>query len=138
MIDIRNKSWPKALGFGIAFVLALVALAAYYNHFQNSVRVETVELNSSLLGKRVPYNVLLPPGYGSITKRGIRYPVLYLLHGWRAHFDSWVKETALAGYGAEHRLIIVMPEGDNGWYTDSATVNQDQNETYFTRESIPM
>jgi len=137
LIDIRNKSWYKALGFGIAFILALVALAAYYNHLQNSVRVETVDLNSSLLGKRVPYNVLLPPGYGSITKRRLRYPVLYLLHGWNAHFDSWLRETALAKYAEEHRLIIVMPEGDNGWYTDSATVTQDQNETYIKRELIP-
>ena len=137
MIDIRNKSWFKALGFGIALVLLLLVLAGYYYYLQGSVRVETVDLNSSLMGKRVPYNVVLPPGYSRVTNRKIRYPVLYLLHGWNAHYDSWLKETALATYASEHRLIIITPEGDNGWYTDSAAVPSDQNETYITRELIP-
>ena len=137
MIHIRNKSWTKGLRFGIGFLLILVALAGYYYYLQGPVRVETVDFNSSLMGKRVPYNVVLPPGYSRITNRKIRYPVLYLLHGWNAHYDSWLKETALATYASEHKLIIITPEGDNGWYTDSAAVPSDQNETYITRELIP-
>lgn len=130
-------SRTKALGFGLAFVLIfLIALAGYQYHVQNSVQVETVDFNSRLLGKRMPYQALLPRGYGWITNRSTRYPVLYLLHGWNGHYDSWLKETPLAQYASEHRLIIITPEGDNGWYTDSATVPADKYETYIPRELI--
>ena len=135
--NTRNKSWTKGLRLGTVFVIILFALAGYYYYVQDSVRVETVDFSSSLLGKRMPYGVVLPRGYGLITKRGVRYPVLYLLHGWSGNYDSWLKETALVQYASEHKLIIVTPEGHNGWYTDSATVPSDQNETYITQELIP-
>jgi S-formylglutathione hydrolase FrmB len=34
-------------------------------------------------------------------------------------------------------MIIVMPEGNNGWYTDSATVPTDKYESYILKELIP-
>ena len=63
-------------------VLALfaVVLAFYYQHV-NTVRVETVWLQSKVTGRQLPYNVVLPPGYGSLSPWRMRYPVLYLLHG---------------------------------------------------------
>lgn len=137
MKNLRNKSWTRGLRLGALLAILIVALAAYYYHLQNSVRVETVEFRSGLLARRMPYSVVLPRGYGLITSRGIRYPVLYLLHGWSGHYNSWLNETALAQYASEHTLIIVTPEGENGWYTDSATVPSDQYETYFTKELIP-
>src|SRR5690606_11317066 len=33
--------------------------------------------------------------------------------------------------------IIVMPEGGNGWYSDSATVESDKYESYIVLELIP-
>ena len=33
-------------------------------------------------------------------------------------------------------MIIITPEGGNGWYTDSATVDSDQYESYVIRELI--
>lgn len=115
----------------------LVALAGYYYHVQNPAHVEVVQFNSSLVGKSLPYNVILPRGYRLITSRRTRYPVLYLLHGWSGDHDSWLSKTALSQYAAEQRLIIITPEGENGWYTDSATVPSDQYETYLLNELIP-
>ncbi|MDT5296356.1 MAG: hypothetical protein QOJ76_3236 [Acidobacteriota bacterium] len=115
-------------------VLALLgALADYYYHVESAVRVETVQLASAALGKTLPYRVLLPPGYGLFTSRATRYPVLYLLHGWGGHYDSWLANTSLADYASEHRLIIVTPEGENGWYTDGAG----RYESYILQELIP-
>ena len=34
-------------------------------------------------------------------------------------------------------MIIVTPEGNDGWYTDSATVVNDKYETYVLKELIP-
>lgn len=95
-----------------------------------------VQFSSTLVGKSLPYNVVLPRGYGLITSRGKRYPVLYLLHGWGGNFNSWIRETALTQYAADYQMIIVTPEGGNGWYTDSATAPADQYETYVIRELI--
>jgi S-formylglutathione hydrolase FrmB len=63
-------------------------------------------------------NVYLPAGYEPDSGR--RYPVLYLLHGQGDAFDSWANpsngnllETA-AGFPG----LIVMPEGDRGFYAN--------------------
>jgi putative tributyrin esterase len=132
----QNKTWKRYLRIPLLILLLLVALASYYYHFQNAVRFEVVQFKSNLIGKTLPYGVVLPPGYGSITARGKRYPVLYLLHGWSGNYNSWVKDTGLMQYAADYQIIIITPEGGNGWYTDSATVPSDQYETYFVRELI--
>ncbi len=132
-----NKRLVKFLRLAILLLLLLLSLVAYYFYSKRGVRVETVQFRSSLVGKTLPYNVVLPPGYDLITERKTRYPVLYLLHGWNASYASWLASTYLQQYAAEYRLIIIMPEGDNGWYTDSATVASDKYETYFFQELIP-
>jgi putative tributyrin esterase len=101
-------------------------------------RVEAVKFESKLLGKPVPYNVVLPPLYDAPQSRALRYPVLYLLHGLGGSSSDWVSPRAhLAAHAAAYRFIIVTPEGGDGWYTDSATVPTDKFETYFLEELIP-
>jgi putative tributyrin esterase len=117
-------------------LLLIVALAAYYYYIQKAVRFEVVQFNSNLVGKTLPYGVVLPPGYGLITSRGVRYPVLYLLHGWSGDYNSWMKQTALMQYAAEYQMIVITPEGGNGWYTDSATVASNQYQTYVVNELL--
>ena len=63
-------------------------------------------------------DVYLPDGYDPDHRRG--YPVLYLMHGQGDAYDSWpnpangdLMETARGFEG-----IIVMPEGDRGFYAD--------------------
>jgi S-formylglutathione hydrolase FrmB len=102
-----------------------------------SERVETVQFESKLTGKLLPYNVLLPADYRRPAAKARRYPVLYLLHGLTGHYTNWVERTRLADYAAAHDLIVVMPEGNNGWYSDSATVAADKYESYFVEELLP-
>jgi len=132
----QNKSWKRYLRTLLLILLLLVAIAAYYYHTQNAVRFEVVQFKSNLVGKVLPYGVVLPPGYGLITSRRIRYPVLFLLHGWSGGYNSWTSQTALKQYAAEYQMIIITPEGGNSWYTDSATVPSDQFEAYVMRELI--
>jgi putative tributyrin esterase len=103
-----------------------------------AARVEAVKFESKLTGKTLPYNVVLPPLYDAPASRAVRYPVLYLLHGLGGNSGDWVSDRAhLAAHAAQHRLIIVTPEGKDNWYTDSATVPTDKFETYFLEELIP-
>ncbi len=47
------------------------------------------------------------------------FPVLYLLHG-LSHDDSiWTRRTSLERYVAGMPLVVVMPDGGRGFYTDA-------------------
>lgn len=100
-------------------------------------RVQTIQFESKLVGKTLPYNVLLPVNYNQPESRSKRYPVIYLLHGFSGHYTNWLEKTKLVDYTAGYEFIIVMPEGNDGWYTDSATVPTDKYESYIVQELIP-
>ena len=98
-------------------------------------RVETVRFQSKLVNATLPYNVILPADYD--TAKTTRYPVLYLLHGLTGHYNDWVTRTNVADYAAEYRMIVITPEGNDGWYTDSVAITTDKYESYILNELIP-
>ncbi|HEX8285271.1 MAG TPA: alpha/beta hydrolase family protein [Pyrinomonadaceae bacterium] len=101
-------------------------------------RYETVPFESKLVGAPLPYNVILPADYKLDSAKNRRYPVLYLLHGLAGSAENWVSARAhLADYAARYPFIVVVPEGRDGWYTDSATVPNEKFESYFVAELIP-
>jgi putative tributyrin esterase len=104
---------------------------------QTNPRFLTIRFESKLVGKTLPYNVVLPVNYDKPAARSKRYPVLYLLHGLFGHYDNWITRTKLSDYAANYSMIIVTPEGNDGWYTDSASVPTDKYETYVMQELIP-
>jgi len=121
------KSSRLCRGFLLSLVFCVSALA--------NGRVETVRFQSKLINTTLPYNIILPSDYD--TSKTTRYPVLYLLHGLTGHYNDWVSRTNIADYAADYRIIIVMPEGNDGWYTDSAAVPTDKYESYILQELIP-
>jgi enterochelin esterase-like enzyme len=78
---------------------------------------------SSELDRDMPYNIYLPPDY---DRAGRRYPVLFMLHGGGAHRDEWLAYGLVDAADREFRtgslqpMIIVMPQGDTGYWTDNA------------------
>lgn len=70
-------------------------------------------------------------------KKTRRYAVVYLLHGLTGHFDNWTDKSKIAEHAAKYDYIFVMPEGDNGWYSDSASVPNDKYESYIIQELLP-
>jgi len=121
----------------LLFLLLLSVTTAAHAQKTPPARYETVRFESKLVGKTLPYNVVLPADYSRPASRAVRYPVLYLLHGLTGHYDNWVTKTKLTEYAARHGLIIVTPEGNNGWYTDSATAPSDRYESHVIEELIP-
>jgi putative tributyrin esterase len=126
----------KRLRLSLLVLALLATVAAFYYYRQNVVRVETVSLHSKITGIDLPYSVILPLGYGAFWSRK-SYPVLYLLHGHSGDHTSWTANTPLTNYAANFAMIIVTPEGRDGWYTDSATVSEAKYETYVVKELIP-
>ncbi|HXH68758.1 MAG TPA: alpha/beta hydrolase family protein [Pyrinomonadaceae bacterium] len=98
--------------------------------------VQSYKLNSKLMRREMPYRVVLSTNYKNSNEKAF-YPVVYLLHGLTGHFENWTDKTKLAEYAAKYNFIIVTPEGDNGWYTDSASVPNDKYESYIVQELIP-
>jgi len=115
--------------FAVSLCLLLTATIAAKS------RVETIQFQSKLIKTTLPYSVILPADYG--TSSTTRYPVLYLLHGLTGHYSDWISRTNVADYAAQYRMIVVTPEGNDGWYTDSAMVATDKYETYILKELIP-
>jgi S-formylglutathione hydrolase FrmB len=98
-------------------------------------RLLVLTLKSALLGREVPFRMILPSAYD--VESSARFSTIYLLHGLSGHADNWSQKTQLLSYAAAYRFIIVMPEGGDGWYTDSATVPNDKFESYIINELIP-
>jgi len=46
------------------------------------------------------------------------FPVFYLLHGYSDDHSIWLRRTRIEMYVHELPLIVVMPDGLNGFYTD--------------------
>ncbi len=99
--------------------------------------VRRVKFQSQLVGKTLPYNVILPIDYDAPAARTKSYPVLYLLHGLTGHYDDWATKSKLTAHAAAYKLIIITPEGNNSWYTDSPVAANEKYESYFVRELIP-
>lgn len=100
-------------------------------------KVSKQTLDSKLMAREMPYNLYLPVNYDEKDSKDTRYAVVYLLHGLTGHFDNWQVFGKIEEHAKRFNFILVMPEGDNGWYTDSATVSNDKYESYIIKELIP-
>jgi S-formylglutathione hydrolase FrmB len=119
----------------------LVLLTAAAAHAQTATtgsigRVRDLKLNSKLMAREMPYRVILPVEYGA-SRDTNSYPVIYLLHGLFGHYDNWTDKTGIVEYSKKYRFIIVTPEGENGWYSDSPVKAHNKFESYIVQELIP-
>ncbi len=83
--------------------------------------VDTATFWSQALGTTKRYLIYLPPSYGREATR--RFPVAYYLHGLWGNETNWTALgrldhtlDSLIARGTPE-LIVVMPDGDDSWYT---------------------
>lgn len=88
--------------------------------------IRTDTLWAQALGLKKSLVVYLPPSYATEPRR--RYPVLLYLHGLTGNERNWVEQGRLArtmdslvAAGAPE-AILVMPDGDDSWYTTFAAL----------------
>jgi len=128
-----------ALHFGAFFLIAAAgfgsAFAQKADAKSGSAKVVEKKLASKLMDREMPYRVILPANYDAET--GVRFPVIYLLHGLSGHYDNWTDKTKIAEFALNHQYILVTPEGGDGWYTDSASDPKEKYESYIVKELIP-
>jgi S-formylglutathione hydrolase FrmB len=96
-------------------------------------RAVNISIPSKALGKDVPATVLLPKDYET---SGLRYSVLYLLHGASGNSADWVAKSGIAAYTADLPLIVVMPDAlGNSFYIDSPGFGKVGE--FYNRELLP-
>lgn len=88
--------------------------------------------NGNALRKMTSAVVLLPENAGPGP-----FPVWYLLHGLSDDHTAWTRRTNLERFVEGLPLIVVMPDGGRGFYTDSATEPAGAFETFVLRDLVP-
>jgi len=97
----------------------------------SGVKMIDVTFHSAALNRDMPYRAILPVTIAANQK----LPVLYLLHGGGGGFHDWSNYSDVAGYAARG-LVLVMPEGNSSYYTNSADRPQDRYEDYIVHDLI--
>jgi S-formylglutathione hydrolase FrmB len=109
---VASTIWLLALSPRVASAQAAGAL-------RGALRVDT--LWSQSLGTTKRLFVYLPPSYARDT--AARYPVLVYLHGVGGNEENWVRLARLDRVmdsliaRGQPEAIVVMPDGDDSWYT---------------------
>jgi S-formylglutathione hydrolase FrmB len=96
-----------------------------------NVAMQDVSFHSAALNRDMKYRVIMPRDVAAKQ----RLPVVYLLHGGDGSFRDWSNYTSVAQY-AERGLILVMPEGDDSYYTNAEWRPQDRYEDYIVSNLI--
>ena len=139
----QRRSFPSVL-IAISLSFTLILLSLCRNSFgqvelpQNTashavLTVKTVSFRSASLNREMRYRIYLPRNYAQAS---VHFPVLYLLHGIYGNYTDWDTQSHLRRYAENLDLIIVMPDGGNSWYVNSATDPQDRFEDYLTKDLI--
>ena len=105
---------------------------------------------SKALFRTVPVQIILPADKISFEtmdyrmEKGKKFKTLYLLHGLLGNYTDWVSGTRIQRWAEEKDLAVVMPSGDNAFYVNSVTPNNDYGEfvgkelVEITRRMFPL
>lgn len=113
----------------LILVLLLQSLIA-----QDKVRVILDSVYSYAVSSYKRFNIILPKDY---FKTDERYKVIFLLHGYSGDHTDWINRTNLVKYLQDYSFVVVTPEADNSWYTNSPFVKNRNYEDYIIKELIP-
>ena len=81
---------------------------------------------SKYLDGNTDVNVLLPDlPFGGVPadfySSGVKYPVLWLLHGTSGDYSVWLRRSNIEEYAQKKKIMVVMPSVQNTNYADWPT-----------------
>ena len=90
-----------------------------------------IKYRSPAIRKETAINVIIPSNFGC---ESVDHKVLWLLHGLGANHTVWMRQSSIERYANDHNLVVIMPDVNRSWYTDTA-----YGEKYFTyiTEELP-
>ena len=111
----------------------LIVLLLLINFFVKAAQVDTLEVYSKAMNKRIKTVVITPAGY----QTSLELPVVYLLHGYGDDHTTWSKNVPAIKADADlHQFIIVCPDASKSWYFDSPVDPSWKYETFVSRELV--
>jgi putative tributyrin esterase len=132
---LAGSVFPLLLGCGLVLLVSCrqseQPAPADHPRLPAGVVLQDVKFHSVALQRDMPYRVVMPARAIS----GAKLPVVYLLHGGGGGFHDWSNYSDAARL-AERGLILVMPEGESSYYTNSATRPRDRYEDYIVHDLI--
>jgi S-formylglutathione hydrolase FrmB len=135
-------NWIAAalMAFDVCCLLTVSSFAAPAPFPSADAGGECLSVPSRILGRSIPYCVILPPGYGEDANR--RYPVLYYLHGLGDNQQMFVRSGAfnLVEELWDRRqigdFVIVSPAGYASFFMNSHD-GRFRYEDFFIQEFMP-
>jgi putative tributyrin esterase len=97
-------------------------------HLTPGVAMRDITFHSQALAREMQYRVFLPEKSGDH-----KLPVVYLLHGGGGTFRDWSNYSYVSEFAADG-LLLVMPQGDNSYYTNAVRPPQDRYEDYIVND----
>ncbi|HHT96751.1 MAG TPA: esterase family protein [Clostridiales bacterium] len=76
-------------------------------------------VNVNVLIPSLPDNECLHASYDEIYPHNKKHKTIYLLHGALDDYSSWLRHTSIERYAQEKGLAVVMPSGQNGFYSNA-------------------
>ena len=133
MVSFQRRASPMTSRF-FSVLLCVVCCVSSLGAQQSGTpvprgTVHTDTIQSQALGVRKPLVVYLPPSYGTPANASRRYPVAVYLHGAFGSEVDWTAQGRLAAVmdslvaAGMREMIIVMPDGDDGWWTTWHSLN---------------
>ncbi len=143
-LTVPGRTWATAAALGIFLAVGVFGAYRYVENYWafrgfapphdaafvkvHGTPARFAVASPALGGRRQPVDVYLPPGYRTHPQR--RYPVAYLLHGFPGRPGAFlatvrmgVVEDDLVALHRVHPLILVMPFGSTGSFTDKEWAN---------------
>jgi putative tributyrin esterase len=118
----------RTLRSGFLLTLAIFSAQAF------SFQTQQIKIPSQKMGKTFNGTVVVPDRY---VEKSMRFPTVYVLHGWSGNDGDWTSKTEIAKLSDLHGIILVMPDGDyDKWYIDSPINLASNFETYVGKEVI--
>lgn len=140
MNSATARQMRRRLAHACAIVLICAAALMLGATARAAGRAECSTVASKILGRSVPYCILLPPSYDSQKTR--RYPVFYFLHGLGENAQvllnsgGWDLIQDLWGQHKIGEFLIVTPDAGNSFYINARN-GHDNYQNFFIREFLP-
>lgn len=113
--------------FTFLLTIALPALAVLSADGAESATFREITFFSHALDRQKTFSAVVPPGTDAGTDRA----VLYLLHGRGRNHRSLLDNARSRALLAQAPCLVVLPDGEDGWYINSPEVPADRYADYL-------
>lgn len=100
------------------------------------IPADTVSVYSPKMKREIKATVAIPSIPQKNKTESLRYPSIYIIHGFSDNYQRWGKALNLDSLATANQCIIICPDGQDSWYWDSPLDSTMQFETFISDELV--